>query len=251
MRVEPARPARGPLRASRATSRSRTARSCSARSRTARPSCAASAARATPRRRSPRCARSASQVDERRRRRSTRPRRRPARPRSARGPIDCGNAGTLDAAARRACSPARTGRFALIGDESLSPRPMERVAEPLRADGRADRDDRRPPAADDRRGAPLDGDRLRAAGRERAGEVRDPARGARRARADDRASSRRRPATTPSGCCRRRRARDRRRPGEVAVARRPSACCPRSTSPATSRRPRRSSSRRRCSPSRG
>jgi 3-phosphoshikimate 1-carboxyvinyltransferase len=46
------------------------------------------------------------------------------------GPIDCGNAGTL---ARLACGVLafQDGRFELTGDESLSRRPMDRVAKPL------------------------------------------------------------------------------------------------------------------------
>jgi 3-phosphoshikimate 1-carboxyvinyltransferase len=50
------------------------------------------------------------------------------------GPIDCGNAGTL----MRLLSgilAGQEGRFELIGDESLSARPMERVAVPLRRMG--------------------------------------------------------------------------------------------------------------------
>jgi len=50
------------------------------------------------------------------------------------GPIDCGNAGTL----MRLLSgilAGQEGRFELTGDESLSLRPLERVAEPLRAMG--------------------------------------------------------------------------------------------------------------------
>jgi 3-phosphoshikimate 1-carboxyvinyltransferase len=49
-------------------------------------------------------------------------------------PIDCGNAGTL---MRLLCGllAGQDGRFELVGDESLSARPMERVAEPLRRMG--------------------------------------------------------------------------------------------------------------------
>ena len=90
-------------------------------------------------------------------RRPGRRRRRPARrarPRPARPQIrddrlrQRGNAGAADRRAARL--PGR--RFTLTGDESLSSRPMERVAEPLAADGRADRDDRRASAADGRPG---------------------------------------------------------------------------------------------------
>ena len=69
-----------------------------------------------------------------------------------RRPIDCGNAGTLAAAAHR--DPrGPDGRFELVGDESLSRRPMERVAEPLRRMGAHDRDDRRSCRPCDRRRA--------------------------------------------------------------------------------------------------
>ena len=52
------------------------------------------------------------------------------------GPIDCGNAGTL---MRLLCGilAGQDGRFELVGDASLSSRPMERVAEPLRRMGAA------------------------------------------------------------------------------------------------------------------
>lgn len=49
-------------------------------------------------------------------------------------PLDCGNAGTL---MRLLCGvlAGQTGRFELVGDASLSARPMERVSEPLRRMG--------------------------------------------------------------------------------------------------------------------
>ena len=50
------------------------------------------------------------------------------------GPIDCGNAGTLMRLLAGTLAGQR-GRFELVGDESLSARPMERVAEPLRRMG--------------------------------------------------------------------------------------------------------------------
>jgi 3-phosphoshikimate 1-carboxyvinyltransferase len=50
------------------------------------------------------------------------------------GPLDCGNAGTLMRLAPGILA-GQKGRFELVGDESLSSRPMERVAEPLRAMG--------------------------------------------------------------------------------------------------------------------
>jgi 3-phosphoshikimate 1-carboxyvinyltransferase len=49
-------------------------------------------------------------------------------------PLDCGNAGTLMRILPGILAGQR-GRFELVGDESLSARPMERVAEPLRLMG--------------------------------------------------------------------------------------------------------------------
>lgn len=49
-------------------------------------------------------------------------------------PIDCGNAGTLMRLLAGILAGQR-GRFELVGDESLSSRPMERIAEPLRRMG--------------------------------------------------------------------------------------------------------------------
>jgi 3-phosphoshikimate 1-carboxyvinyltransferase len=49
-------------------------------------------------------------------------------------PIDCGNAGTLMRLLPGILA-GQQGRFELVGDESLSTRPMERVAEPLRRMG--------------------------------------------------------------------------------------------------------------------
>jgi 3-phosphoshikimate 1-carboxyvinyltransferase len=50
------------------------------------------------------------------------------------GPIDCGNAGTLIRLLAGILAGQR-GRFELVGDESLSRRPLERVAQPLREMG--------------------------------------------------------------------------------------------------------------------
>jgi 3-phosphoshikimate 1-carboxyvinyltransferase len=50
------------------------------------------------------------------------------------GPLDCGNAGTL-MRLLPGILVGQEGRFELVGDESLSTRPMERIAEPLRAMG--------------------------------------------------------------------------------------------------------------------
>ena len=49
-------------------------------------------------------------------------------------PLDCGNAGTLMRLLPGILA-GQEGRFELVGDESLSSRPMERIAEPLRAMG--------------------------------------------------------------------------------------------------------------------
>ncbi|HXV95842.1 MAG TPA: 3-phosphoshikimate 1-carboxyvinyltransferase [Gaiellaceae bacterium] len=49
-------------------------------------------------------------------------------------PIDCGNAGTLMRLLPGILA-GQEGRFELVGDESLSARPLERIAEPLRAMG--------------------------------------------------------------------------------------------------------------------
>ena len=98
----------------------------------------------TPTRRWPRCAQlgaivedaTTSCVDPRRRACATRSSRRSA--------IDVGNCGHADAAAARVAGPApgHAGRF--DGDESIRRRPVDRIAEPLRAHGRADRGPRRP-----------------------------------------------------------------------------------------------------------
>jgi 3-phosphoshikimate 1-carboxyvinyltransferase len=50
------------------------------------------------------------------------------------GPLDCGNAGTL-MRLLPGILVGQDGRFELVGDESLSSRPMERVGEPLRRMG--------------------------------------------------------------------------------------------------------------------
>jgi 3-phosphoshikimate 1-carboxyvinyltransferase len=50
------------------------------------------------------------------------------------GPLDCGNAGTLMRLLPGLLA-GQEGRFELVGDESLSSRPMERIAEPLRRMG--------------------------------------------------------------------------------------------------------------------
>jgi 3-phosphoshikimate 1-carboxyvinyltransferase len=50
------------------------------------------------------------------------------------GTVDCGNAGTLMRLVMGVLA-GQSGRFELTGDESLSTRPMERIAEPLRQMG--------------------------------------------------------------------------------------------------------------------
>jgi 3-phosphoshikimate 1-carboxyvinyltransferase len=50
-------------------------------------------------------------------------------------PIDCGNAGTLMRLLPGLLAGQEGRRFELVGDESLSTRPMERIAEPLRRMG--------------------------------------------------------------------------------------------------------------------
>jgi 3-phosphoshikimate 1-carboxyvinyltransferase len=50
------------------------------------------------------------------------------------GPLDCGNAGTLIRLLAGILAGQR-GRFELVGDESLSRRPLERIARPLREMG--------------------------------------------------------------------------------------------------------------------
>jgi 3-phosphoshikimate 1-carboxyvinyltransferase len=55
--------------------------------------------------------------------------------REAAGPIDCGNAGTLARLVAGILAGQEQRRFELVGDESLSRRPMGRIAEPLAAMG--------------------------------------------------------------------------------------------------------------------
>ena len=55
------------------------------------------------------------------------------------GAVDCRNAGTLMRLLVGVLA-GQAGEFTLTGDESLTPRPMERVAGPLRRDGRRGRD---------------------------------------------------------------------------------------------------------------
>ena len=96
---------------------------------------------------------------------------------------------------------AQEGRtFALDGDASIRRRPVDRIAEPLARMGARHRADRRPLPAVRRARHGAARDLLRAAGRERAGEVVRADRRACAPRARRPSPSRRRAATTPSGC---------------------------------------------------
>ena len=99
-------------------------------------------------------------------------------------PIDCGNAGTLMRLLPGLLA-GQDGRFELTGDDSLRARPMERVAEPLRQMGvKIETTDGTAPIVVE--GGPRRADLLRAAGRERPGEVGGAARRALRRGRDDR-----------------------------------------------------------------
>ena len=112
-------------------------------------------------------------------RRPARRRRRAPRPASPEAPIDCGNAGTLMRLLAGLLA-GQEGRFELVGDESLSARPMERIAAPLRRMGATRRDDGWATRRSSSQGSAAARDRLRAAGRVRPGEVGGPPRGASR-----------------------------------------------------------------------
>ena len=118
------------------------------------------------------------------------------------GPIDVGNAGTL-LRLLPGWLAAQEGRsFTLDGDESIRRRPVDRIAEPLRADGRrarGARDGRFPPLTV--RGARLRAISYELAGRQRPGEVVRAARRRSPPTARRRRRARRAAATTPSGCC--------------------------------------------------
>ena len=240
--------ARRAHRASRATSGSPSARCCSARSREGESRSRGSGARRTPSRRSRRCGRSAP--------RSTRTRSRLVRVRGVglRGlrapdePLDFGNAGTV----LRLLPGILAGQEgALRADRRrvASARPQERIAEPLRRWARAiETTEGTLPVVIE--GGRALRDPLRAAGRERAGEVGRAARGAaRRGRGDTR--RRAEPDPRPHGAPApraRRRGFSGEAPDSVAPVERLPPLALRS--PATSRRRRRSSSRRRSSAAR-
>ena len=242
------RVARAATSPSPATSRSRIARCCSARSRTARRAIRGFGRSADTESTLAAVRALGVRVDEDGDD-AARPRRRPARPPA---PASRSTAATpaRSRACCRGCSPVQDGTFDARPATSRSRRrPMERIAEPLRRMGARVETTDGHAAADDRRAAPLTADRLRAAGRERAGEVGGAARRALRERAGRRSIE---PAPTrdhtelmlaAAGVARRAAAAARSAStGRAARARSTS------TSPATSPRRRRSSSRRRCSP---
>ena len=117
------------------------------------------------------------------------------------GPIDVGNAGTL-MRLLPGWLAAQEGRiFVLDGDSSIRRRPVDRIAEPLRADGRDDRARRtaasRRSSSTARRCAAINYELPVASAQVKscvllAGLGADGD--------DDASSSRRRAATTPSGC---------------------------------------------------
>ena len=101
------------------------------------------------------------------------------------GPLDFGNAGTVMRLAAGILA-GQEGRFELVGDESLSSRPQERIAEPLRQMGAViETTDGHAPLVIE--GGQPEADPLRAAHGERAGQVGGAARrAARRGRPDPR-----------------------------------------------------------------
>ena len=112
-------------------------------------------------------------------------------------PIDCANSGTLVRLLSGILAGQQGQQFELTGDASLSSRPMKRITEPLgRMGAGVETDDGHLPLG--HRGPAAALDHVRAAGRERAGEVGDPPRRPLRRRARRRSSSRSRRATTPS-----------------------------------------------------
>ena len=118
-------------------------------------------------------------------------------------PIDCGNAGTLARLLPGLLAGQDGRRFELTGDDSLSSRPMDRVAAPLSEMGaHVETSDGRLPLRIEGRAALRH--RARAGGGERSGEVVRPAGRAATPRDGRRSSSASRRATTPSGCCGRR-----------------------------------------------
>ena len=83
-------------------------------------------------------------------------------------PLDCGNSGSTMRMISGLLAP-QAGRFTLVGDESLSRRPMERIRKPLEAMGaRLTLTEGHAPLTIE--GGPLQRHRLHHAGSERAGE---------------------------------------------------------------------------------
>ena len=117
------------------------------------------------------------------------------------GPIDVGNAGTLMRLLPGWLAFQQGASFTLDGDESIRRRPGRpdrRAAARRWARGSRRREGRFPPFTV--HGAPLHGDRLRAAGGQRPGQVvRAAGRAGHRRHDRDRAGAA--AATTPSGCC--------------------------------------------------
>ena len=149
------------------------------------------------------------------------------------GPIDVGNAGTL-LRLLPGWLAAQEGRsFTLDGDESIRRRPVDRIAEPLRQMGaELDATRRALPAADRARRAAAR-DLLRAAGRERPGQVVRAAGGARRGRRHDRRRARAQPRPHRADAAARRRRHPPQRPSRDRRQRRRAAARPRDASPAT------------------
>ena len=140
-------------------------------------------------------------------------------------PIDCGNAGTL-LRLLAGILAGQDGTFVLTGDESLSSRPMERIAEPLRKMGAEVETTTGGAPVTVHGGAALRPISYQLPGRECAGEVVRAARGSlRRTGRRSSSSTARRRATTPSACCARwaracSRARTRRACGRSSASRR-------------------------------
>ena len=87
--------------------------------------------------------------------------------------LDCGNSGSTMRMISGLLAP-QEGRFTLVGDDSLSRRPMERIRKPLEAMGaRLTLTEGHAPLTIE--GGPLQGHRLHHAGSQRAGEELHPA----------------------------------------------------------------------------
>ena len=155
----------------------------------------------------------------------------------AAGVIDVGNAGTLMRLLPGWLAGQPGGSWTLDGDESIRRRPVDRIAEPLRAMGaRIDaREDRFAPFTVT--GSPLQGDRVRAARRLRADQVVRAARRADGERRDDRDRARAQPRPHRAPAAALRRTVTREGGADRGAARRTSSSCATCTSPATRPRP--------------